>query len=80
VNAWECEDDVTNEVLAALDMLDMNLLTADDVPVLRAMLQLPAGQGDRASDLLDAHFHGMDLDERKRRLAKEATYARFCGK
>ena len=44
-HAWECEDDVANEVLAALDVLDMNLLTRDDVPVLRAMLELRPGHG-----------------------------------
>jgi hypothetical protein len=42
-DARECEDDVANEVLGALDVLDMNLLTREDVPVLQAMLDLPPG-------------------------------------
>ena len=80
VDAWECEDDVTNEVLAALDVLDMNLLTRDDVPVLQAMLQLPPGQEAHAAELLDAHFREVNLDDRKRSLGSEATYAPFCRK
>ena len=80
VAAWECEDDVTNEVLAALDVLDMNLLTRYDAPVLQAMLQLLPGQAARAAELLDAHSQEVNLDERKKSLASEATYAPFCGK
>jgi len=80
VDAWECEDDVTNEVLAALDVLDMNLLTRDDVPVLQAMLRLLPGEAARAAELLDTHFHEVNLDDRKKTLASEATYAPFCGK
>jgi hypothetical protein len=80
VNAWDPEDEVTNEVLAALDMLDMNLLTTDDVPILQAMLQLPPDQAERAAELLDAHFQEINLDDRKNSLAGDPTYARFCGK
>jgi hypothetical protein len=80
VHAWECEDDVTNEVLAALDMLDVNLLTRDDVPVLRAMLELPAGSAAHAAEVFDTHFEQVDLDERKRNLARERLYAPFCEK
>jgi hypothetical protein len=80
VRAWECEDDVANEVLAALDVLDMNLLTRDDVPVLQAMLELPPGQATRAAELLDAHFQEVSLDDRRESLASEPTYAPFCGK
>jgi hypothetical protein len=80
VDAWECEDDVTNEVLAALDVLDMNLLTRDDVPVLQAMLDLHPGQAARAAGLLDAHYQEVSLDDRKNSLASEPTYAPFCGK
>jgi hypothetical protein len=79
-DAWECEDDVVNEVLAALDVLDMNLLTRDDVPALQAMLDLLSGQATLAAELLDAHFQGIRLDDRKKTLASEPLYAPFCGK
>ena len=80
VHGWECEDDVANEVLAALDVLDMNLLVRDDVPVLQAMLDLPPGQATRAAELLDAHFEQVSLDSRRKSLANEPTYAPFCSK
>jgi hypothetical protein len=79
-DAWECEDDVANEVLAALDTLDMNLVTRDDVPVLLAMLSMPPGQARSAAELLDAHFDGVNLDNRRRSLANDPTYSRFCDK
>jgi len=78
VDDWECEDDVVNEVLAQLDMLDVNLLTADDVPVLLTMLDLPAGQAARASEILSSYLAGLDLLGRKRALARDPVYARFC--
>ena len=80
VHAWECEDDVTNEVLGALDVLDLNLLTRYDVPVLLAMLQLLPGQAARAAELLDAHFQEVNLDDRKKTLEGDALYAPFCRK
>jgi hypothetical protein len=78
VDAWSCEDDVVNEVLAELDTLDMNLLTSEDIPVLNAMLELPRGQATLAHDLLKSHFAKVSLDARKKELAADPTYAPFC--
>jgi hypothetical protein len=79
VDAWECEDDVANEVLAQLDMLDMNLVTRDDVPALLAMLDVPSGQGAGASQQFEARISSSDLERRKKQLATDPTYAPFCG-
>jgi hypothetical protein len=79
VDDWECEDDIANEVLAQLDMLDMNLLTADDIPVLLSIFDLPAGEADRANEILSSYFAGVDLHKRKKALANDPLYARFCG-
>jgi hypothetical protein len=78
VNAWSCEDDIANEVLAELDTLDMNLLTTEDIPVLLAMLNLPRGQASLAHDQLRAHFAEISLDARKKELSVDPVYAPFC--
>jgi hypothetical protein len=78
VDAWDCEDDVVNEVLAELDTLNMNLLTTEDIPTLYAMLDLSRGQARIAHDLMKSHFAKVSLDFRKKQLAADPTYAPFC--
>jgi hypothetical protein len=79
VSAWECEDDVANEVLAQLDMLDMNLVTRDDIPDLLAMLDVPSGLGASASQQFEARMSSSDLERRRTELAADPMYAPFCG-
>lgn len=71
---WEPESDSANEVLSFLDMLDVNLTTLEDVPALKEALR-----SENAADILDAHFQTVDFAMRKRRLAADPFYARFCG-
>jgi hypothetical protein len=73
VEAWEPESEAVNEVLAQLDMMDMNLLTLEDVPVLVKAL--------RSKDyvrVLDGHFAAVDIESRKAALANDPMYAPFC--
>jgi len=73
VDAWEPESEAVNEVLARLDMMDMILLTPEDVPVLVKAL--------RSKDfirVLDGHFAEIDIDSRKAALANDPMYAPFC--
>lgn len=72
---WEPESDSVNEVLAALDMLDANLTTIEDLAALKKALR-----SESATDILDAHFQTVDFAMRKRQLAADPLYARFCGK
>ena len=78
VDAWDCEDDVANEVLAQLDMLDMNLIIKDDVPSLLAMLEAPAGDAASALDQFEGRLSAEDMDRRRKELAGDPTYGPFC--
>jgi hypothetical protein len=76
--AWECEDDIANEVLAQLDMLDINLVTPDDLPALLVILQLPTGQARTASATFGSRLSPADLERRRKELAEDPTYGPFC--
>jgi len=62
VPGFTCDDEVTNEILAALDMLDMNLTTEAEVPYL--LDALDSTDADRASSILTS----MPLDREALRL------------
>ena len=73
VEHCDAESDAVNEVLAQLDMMDMNLVTVDDVPVLVEAL--------RSSDFvqhLQRHFQAVNIESRKQALASDPMYAPFC--
>ncbi len=76
VAAWDPEDGAVNEVLARLDMMDMNLVTAEDVAGLLAALGERTAEG--AARSMDAYQDTVDLAARKRRLVDDPLYARFC--
>jgi hypothetical protein len=74
VSAFEPEDEVVNELLGQLDMLNLNLITAEDVPaLLRALDDL--GDTDRVIQDLERYFEGIDLVRRSAKCAGDPLYA-----
>jgi hypothetical protein len=57
-------------------MMDMNLVTVEDVTVLLAALG--EGTAERAAQAIDAHKGTVDHAARQRRLANDPLYSRFC--
>jgi hypothetical protein len=70
---WERENESVNEVLGQLDMMDMNLMTPDDIPAL-----LSALRANNAAEVLEKHASSIDFADRKKRLRTIPFYARFC--
>src|SRR2546430_9210523 len=66
---FEPEDEVTDEILAHLDILDINLTTLEDVPVFLKMLSLPLENTHEAIALLAQHGEATDIKERMRKYA-----------
>ncbi len=66
--------DPLREVLAALDLLEVHLLTVEDVP---ALLALAAG-GEGAVATWRAYRDAIDLDARSKKLRKIPFYRPFC--
>jgi len=73
VSAFDPEDDVTNEVLAALDMLDVNVTTEADIPYLLAALS--AVSCEAASEILSSM--PFDLEQRRRQYRDDPVYGQF---
>jgi hypothetical protein len=75
---WDPEDQITNEVLAQLDTLDMNLTTAEDIPHFLRLLALPHDQIDLAVALQQTYSKSIDIRARQSALANDSLYAPFC--
>lgn len=74
----EVEDELVNEVLGALDILDINLTTVEDVPVFLSMLALPLDRYEEALELLRRHGDSVDIAARIQRYRDDPFYGRFC--
>jgi len=76
---WESDNSVTNEVLGALDMMDMNLMTKEDIETYMKFLDTPPGQFIQGYRELQDYLKTINYSERKRALAKIPFYKKFCG-
>ncbi len=78
---WEGDEEersVTNEVLAQLDSIDMNLMIPDDVPAYLEFLDTPLGKFEDGYAKLESYLNSIDYKERARLLAGNEFYAPFC--
>ena len=73
VDEYETESEAVNEVLALLDMLDMNLTTKEDFPAFIKALTSPD-----YLNVISEHDAGVDIDKRKEQLKDNPLYAKFC--
>jgi hypothetical protein len=75
---WEEEDDsVTKEVVAALDMLDMNLVLPEDTPIYLEFLATPVGNFATGYANMRRRVEEIDYEERSIRLREVEPYAPF---
>jgi len=76
---WDdTENSVTNEVLAALDMMDMNLTTPEDVPAYLKFLETPIDSFDEGFRKLQQYIKQINIKERAAALAANPFYEKFC--
>jgi hypothetical protein len=73
VDEYETESGSANEVLARLDMMDMNLTTVDDIPVLILALK-----SENFLSILDNHTNEISIEERKIELRNIPLYKKYC--
>jgi hypothetical protein len=74
---WEGEDSVTKEVLAALDMLDMNLALPEDAPIYLQFLSTPAAEFASGYREFRRKLDAIDYDRRRVQLRDIVPYASF---
>ena len=77
---WERGDafSISKEAVAELAMLDMNLLTPEDVPAFMALLQAAPGEFEKAYIAFVGALQAIDREARSRALSGQAPYARYC--
>lgn len=68
---------VTNEVLAALDMVNVNLNIPEDAEIFLAFLSTPLGQFESGYALLQRRLDSIDYDLRRKTLRDNPLYAPF---
>jgi len=72
------ENSVTNEVLAALDMMDMNLMAPEDIPVYLDFLETPPAAFEEGYKKLQQYLNQIDINKRAADLVTDQFYERFC--
>jgi hypothetical protein len=84
-NAFDVEDwegvesnSVANEVLRALDMLNMNLMLPDDIPFYLEFLDTPEGHFDEGYRKWRDALNRIDYSAREEALRANSLYAPFC--
>jgi hypothetical protein len=74
---WEGDNSVTKEVIAALDMLDMNLALPEDAPIYLQFLSTPAGEFAPGYAEFSRKLDAIDYDRRRVELRGIMPYAPF---
>lgn len=75
---WEFDEfSASNEVLAALDMLDINLTTEADAEAFIEFLNTPIGEFPAGYNRMKERIQSADFEARKRLLRGVAPYAAF---
>ena len=67
-------DEITKELLSRLDILHVNLLTVEDIPVLLEVLDLPVEKSDDALRILESYDKSVDWKARKERYQSHPIY------
>jgi hypothetical protein len=79
---WETSEagtfSVSKETVAELEMLDMNFIISDDIPIFTDFLATPIGGFGDAYIRLIARIQEIDTDQRMKDLKKIEPYARHC--
>ena len=76
---WEYDGEVSasNDVLAAIDMLDINLTTKEDAKIYIEFLDTPLGEYPKGHSRMKEKIRLIDFDARKQSLRDIAPYSSF---
>jgi len=74
IDDWEGELSATNEVLAELDLMDINLVLVDDVPIHLRFLATPREQTAQAFETWKLELESIDYRQRLRSLRDDPMF------
>jgi hypothetical protein len=72
------ENSVTNSVLGALDMMDIDLMTPEDIPTYLDFLETPPASFEEGYKKLQQYLEKIDIKKRAAALVTDPFYERFC--
>jgi hypothetical protein len=77
---WEGNDDqsVSNEIMASLDSLGMNLVIKEDIPIYIEFLKTPVGEFEQGYSKWRDELSEIDIENRMKLLKKNPIYTDFC--
>jgi hypothetical protein len=77
---WEREEEysVAREVLSALSMLDINLMTVEDVPIYLDFLGTAHGAFAEGYRRYEGALEHIDYQARRQALCNDPLYSRYC--
>ena len=79
---WETDTkgtfSVSKEVVAELEMIDMNFITTEDIPIFTDFLDTPAGGFETAYVHFIEQLQAIDTAKRMKALKHTEPYARHC--
>lgn len=76
---WEDDNSVTLVVLASLDLLPMNLMVQEDIPIYIEFLKTPPGEFELGYTKWDKYMDSINYEKRKKELSWIPFYEPFCG-
>jgi hypothetical protein len=68
IDDWENDLSATNEILAQLDSMDINLVVVDDVPIHRRFLTAPKERTAQAHEIWRSELNSIDYQHRMKTL------------
>lgn len=74
IDDWDGDLSATNEILALLDSMDINLVVVDDVPIHRRFLDAPREQTAHAYEAWKSQLDSIDYGERQKSLRDDPMF------
>lgn len=74
IDDWELDLSATNEILAQLDSMDINLVVVDDVPMHRRFLDSPKGKTAHAYEVWKSELDSINYRQRQKDLRDDPMF------
>ena len=74
IDDWEDDLSATNEILALLDSMNINLVVVDDVPIHRRFLAAPKDRTAQAHEVWKSELNTIDYKQRMKALRDDPIF------
>ncbi len=74
IDDWEDDLSATNEILAVIDSMDINLVVVEDVPMHRKFLATPKEETAQAYEVWKSELDSIDYRQRQKNLRDDPMF------